>query len=170
LNLLEQNPAISTMKLTAVVFLSLFSLVACTAPAPTSSARQAMGGELPAQWPQSPGLAKNWGPAKGPSLHLNGHQQMEYLKPDGSGSVSIVYEGKNPRFPEIRDFNGMRASDGQMMILGQRVDFYGSGNEEPEISTQPMQLTSPEGETGWFTFSFSSKEHLKGKNIPVFTW
>lgn len=158
------------MKPSAIVFLSIFSLAACTTPTPPPSARQEMGAELPAQWPRCPGLEDSWGPAKGPELQLNGRQGMTYLKPGGRGSVVIVYEGKNPRFPEIRDFKGMRASDGQMMVLGQRVDFYGSGNEDPEISTQPMQLTSPAGDTGWFSFSFSSKEHLKGKNIPVFTW
>lgn len=157
------------MKHPLILLLALLSLTSCTTPPEQPATPQTAGEELPAQWPKCPGLEQSWGPAKGPSAQLNGRQAMTYLKP-GGGAVCVVYEGKNPRFPEIRDYNGMRASDGQMMILGQRVDFYGSGNEDPEISTQPMQLTNPAGQTGWFSFSFSSKEHLKGRNIPVFTW
>lgn len=96
---------------------------------------------------------------------------MSYVKPGKThGHVTITYEGKNPRFPIIRSSDGKLASDGQMTIMGKRVDFYGSGNEDAEISTQPMQLTSPAGDTAWFSFSFSAKEHLGGKNIPAFTW
>ncbi len=104
-------------------------------------------------------------------MEVTGGQAISYVKPGKApGHVSVVYEGKNPRFPEIRDFAGKRAVDGQLTIMGQHVDFYGSGNEDPEISTQPMQLTSPAGDTAWFSFSFSAKEHLQGKNIPAFTW
>jgi hypothetical protein len=161
------------MKHTAIALLTAFSLSSCitTPPASAPAAEQSARGQMPGQWPRSQALEASWGPAQGPSLHLNGCQCMTYVKPGNhSGAVMVVYEGKNPRFPEIRDFNGKRASDGQLTVMGQRVDFYGSGNEDAEISTQPMQLTSPSGETGWFTFSFSSKEHLQGKNLPVFSW
>ena len=155
------------MKFSAILLVPFLALAACTT-SPESTADPE--GVLPAQWPRSPALEASWGPARGPSMVLNGSQAMTYLKPGGGGAVIIAYEGKNPRFPEIRDFNGKRASDGKMTVMGQVVDFYGSGNEDAEISTQPMQLTNPSGETGWFAFSFSSDEHLQGKNIPAFTW
>jgi hypothetical protein len=105
---------------------------------------------------------------RGPSLQLNGKQGVYWMKP-GGGHVTVVYQGTvQPR--EIRNFDGTRASDGQLTVMGRVVDFYGSGNEEPEIATQAIALTLPGGGTGWFTFEFSAKEHLKGKNIPVFTW
>jgi hypothetical protein len=43
-------------------------------------------------------------------------------------------------------------------------------NEAPEISTQPVKLTSPSGWSDWSSFDFSSIEHLKAKKIPAFTW
>lgn len=159
------------MKSLLPALLPLLSLTACTTPPAPPAAQTIPQDELPSQWPQCPGLASTWGPARGPSSQLNGRQAMTYVKPGTRGShVLVIYEGRNPRFPEIRDFAGKHASDGQLTILGRSVDFYGSGNEDPEISTQPMQLTSPDGQTGWFSFDFSSPEHLKGKNIPVFTW
>ena len=159
------------MKFFLTALLSAFSLTACVTTAPPAAVAPVAQAEVPPEWPRCPSLESSWGPARGPSLQLNGRQAISYVKPGTPrGRVDIVYEGKTPRFTEIRTFDGKRASDGQMTIMGQRVDFYGSGNEDAEISTQPMQLTSPGGHTGWFSFSFSSKEHLEGKNIPDFTW
>lgn len=99
---------------------------------------------------------------------VTGQQAITYVKPSG-GTVEIAYEGKNkPR--DIVSADGIYASDGTLTVMGQQVAFYGSGNEDPAISTQAMQLTDPMGRTGWFTFNFSAPEHLKGKNIPTFGW
>jgi hypothetical protein len=99
---------------------------------------------------------------------VTGQQAITYVKPSG-GSVEIAYEGKNkPR--NITSFDGTYASDGTLNIMGQQVAYYGSGNEDPAISTQAIQLTDPTGRTGWFSFNFSAPEHLKGKNIPSFGW
>ena len=159
------------MKHFLLALFSVFSLAGCTTPSVEPAAQQASEDVLPPAWPRCPSLESSWGAARGPSMEVTGGQAMTYVKPGKAhGHVNIVYEGKNPRFPVIRDYAGKLASDGQMTIMGQRVDFYGSGNEDMEISTQPMQLTSPAGDTAWFSFSFSAKEHLEGKNIPAFTW
>lgn len=104
-------------------------------------------------------------------MEVSGNLAMGYSKPGKhNGQVTINYEGKNPKHTIIRSFDGTLASDGQMIIMGKQVGFYGSGNEDAAISTQPMQLINPAGEAEWFSFSFSAEEHLAGKNIPVFTW
>lgn len=148
------------------LLLTISSLMVCCAP-PASTADNAA---LPKVWPRSAQLESSWGPARGPSLQLNGTQAMSYTKKGARyESIHVCYLGqKQPR--EIVDFNGKHASDGKLSIMGQMVDFYGSGNEEAEITTQPMLLTSPSGWSGWFTFDFSDPEHLKGKNIPAFSW
>ena len=142
---------------------------ACSAPVSKEPA-SASGDALPAAWPRCPEWETRYGPAQGPDLWLTGKQAVYYIKPGKDiGSIRILYEGPTqPRL--IRNADGTLASDGKLTILGQTVDFYGSGNEDPEISTQPVQLTTPGGWTGWFSFDFSSPEHLQGKNIPAFTW
>lgn len=160
------------MKALLPIFLATFGLVACvTTPTTVQPAHAQMPEEeVPAEWPRCPSLESSWGKARGPSLALNGRQAITYAKPGERGcAVRIIYRGKTqPR--EIRDFSGKRASDGTLTIMGQTVDFYGSGNEEPEIATQAVPLTGPDGVLSWFTFEFSCKEHLKGKNIPGFGW
>ena len=163
------------MKKALLTVVSLFALglvscvttpVAPTGPSPEVTAQEA----VPVEWPRCPTLESRWGAVHGPSLQLNGRQAITYRDPAVRGRrVQITYEGATqPR--QITSFDGTRASDGKLTIMGQQVDFYGSGNEDAEISTQPVALTGPDGVTSWFSFSFSSKEHLKGKNIPAFTW
>lgn len=159
------------MKSICAALLSLLALSSCTTPeAPSAAQQPSPQEELPAYWLKSPALEKTWGPRKGPELQLNGRQAVYYSNPAQRFShVTIVYEGvQQPR--QIITAEGKLASDGKLPIMGQMVDFYGSGNETAEISTQPVQLTTPGGGTAWYSFSFSSKEHLNGKNIPAFTW
>lgn len=150
--------------------LAALTLSACVTTDPTPPAAVETSAALPPVWPRSPGLEAQWGPPSGPSMQLDGHQGIEYSNPAKRGDyATVVYEGRTkPR--DIRNADGTLASDGKMTIMGQTVDFYGSGNEDAAISTQPMPLTFPDGTTGWFTFTFAAPEHLKGKNIPAFTW
>lgn len=146
------------------------TLSACVTTEPTAPPAAESTSALPPAWPRSPGLEAQWGPPSGPSLQLDGTQGMHYSDPAKRGNYAVVsYMGTaQPR--EIRHFDGKLASDGQMTIMGQTVDFYGSGNEDAAISTQPVQLTFPNGSQGWFTFTFAAPQHLKGKNIPAFIW
>jgi hypothetical protein len=140
---------------------------ACTTPTPPPAPPATA--ELPQAWPRCPEWEAQYGAAKGPDLWLTGKQALTLLKPDRRGqAIRIVYEGQTPRL--IRNADGSLASDGKLVILGQNVDFYSSGNEDAEISTQPVRLTSPAGWSGWFSFDFSSPEHLQGRNIPTFSW
>lgn len=129
-------------------------------------------GAPPSEWPRSPELEKRWGPARpfGPDERIHRKPGIGYRDPKDPGRyVDIVWE--DPSQPkEIRDFDGKRASDGKLTLMGRSVDFYGSGKEEPEISTQPIELTSPSGRKEWYSFQFSSKEHLDGRNLPAFVW
>ena len=166
-------PAMPCPMITRLLLIALVSLFvgSCSTPTPGGTETAEAGAEeLPKVWPRCPEWEKLCGPAKGPDLWLTGKQAMIYIKPGKDhDSIRIIYEGKNkPR--EIRNMDGTYSSDGKIAILGQQVDFYGSGNEEPEISTQPTLLTSPDGWSGWFSFDFSSREHLQGKNIPAFAW
>lgn len=139
-------------------------------PAAAAPGAPAPEAELPAAWPRCPAWEKLYGPARGPDLWLTGRQALIYSKPGKRGhSVRIIYEGqRKPR--TIRNFDGSSADQGTISILGQEVGYYSSGNEEAEISTQALLLTSPTGWSGWFSFDFSSPEHLQGKNIPAFAW
>jgi hypothetical protein len=158
------------MKLLLTTLLATLGLVSCTTPDVQPTPSQVSQEEVPDAWPRSPTLESSWGKPSGPSMILSGRQALTYVKPGERGcAVRIVYEGK-VQPAEIPDFSGKRASDGTLTIMGQTVDFYGSGNEDPEISTQAVPLTSPGGVTAWYTFQFSCKEHLKGKNIPGFGW
>lgn len=159
------------MKPLLPILLSIFGLAACvTTPTVQPSASQMSQEELPVEWPRCPSLESSWGKVRGPLLTLSGRQGITYVKPgEKHCAVRIIYQGRTqPR--EITDFSGKRASDGTLTIMGQTVDFYSSGNEDPEIATQAVPLTGPDGVTSWFTFEFSCKEHLKGKNIPGFGW
>ena len=158
------------IKFTVSVLLLALGLTACTTPPANPTGLQISQEEVPSVWPRCPSLESSWGKAHGPAMILRGRQAITYVKPgERNCQVSIIYEGTTTA-REIRGFDGKRASDGKLTIMGQEVDFYGSGNEVAEISTQPVQLTSPGGDTAWFTFDFSCEEHLKGKNIPAFTW
>jgi hypothetical protein len=158
-----------TQRLFLLLLLALAS--ACTTPSSTNGSASRASDALPAAWPRCPEWETQCGPAKGPDLWLTGKQAVIYLKPGkNAGAIRIIYEGaEQPRMIRNPEDNSL-ASDGQVTILGQTVDFYGSGNEDPEISTQPVKLTSPSGWSGWFSFDFSSQEHLKGRNIPAFSW
>jgi hypothetical protein len=157
------------MKIQTVCLASVLFLSGCTTPPAPESPADQTASALPARWPQCAALDATWGLVRGPSLQLNGNQGVYWLKPGSRKHVTIAYEGTaQPR--EIRTAEGILASDGKLTIMGQTVDFYGSGNEDAEITTQAIALEIPGGCRGWFTFSFSAPEHLKGRNIPAFTW
>jgi hypothetical protein len=140
----------------------------CVISSATSPSSNEVGQEFPQQWPRSTQLEATWGTAKSPSMLVTGQQAISYIKPTG-GSVDIAYEGKSkPR--DITTYDGRYSRDGTLSIMGQQVAYYFSGNEDPAITTQALQLTDPAGRQGWFSFQFSAPEHLKGKNIPAFQW
>lgn len=157
------------MKMLLAVLLGGFALVSCAERLPTDPT-SVKRSELPREWPKAHALATAWGMPSEPRLSVLGVPTVTYSNPklDG-GYVRVSYLGKAKPMT-ITSHDGRLASDGKLFIMGRTVDFYHSGNEGPEISTQPMLLTSPSGWTGWYAFSFASKEHLAGKNLPAFTW
>jgi len=125
---------------------------------------------LPKHWPKSTALESAWGKPSDPIRTVLGMPAVSYTDPsDAERYVQISYAGsEKPR--EIVNFDGRRAVDGQLSVMGQTVDYYSSGNEIVEISTHPLRLTARDGWSGWFVFTYSPKEHLGGRNLPAFSW
>lgn len=161
----------------ALILLTFF--LACSAPscrtldAPASDLGKPWEvdpSELPKHWPKSAELERAWGPPAEPMRIDDGKPTIVYSDPDDADrSTRVTYHGsEQPR--EIVGFDGRRAVDGQLTAMGQTVDFYSSGNEIAEISTQALRLSAPDGWSGWFTFTFSAKEDLGGRDLPAFAW
>jgi len=146
------------------------ALGSCVQNTPTDPYETLGKNELPKSWPKSTKLEAEWGAPQGPFRSVLGVATKRYKDPHSSERyVEVSYLGQDqPR--EIRNFDGTRAVDGQLQVMGQTVDFYGSGNEVAEISTQPIWLTSPNGWSGWFVFTYSPEEYRKGRNLPQFSW
>lgn len=166
---LGRTPALAALAV-LVALSGLLGAVSCVSVPESGVA--GVAATPPTEWPRSPELEKLWGPPVpfGKLERIHGKPGVGYRDPQNrSRYVDIIWE--DPEQPkEIQTAEGKRASDGNLVILGQSVDFYFSGNEASEISTQPIQLTTPSGRKVWYSFVFSAQEHQDGRNIPVFVW
>lgn len=157
------------MKHCFVLLVFTVAMISCAERLPTDPT-VVKPANLPRQWPRSAALETSWGKPAGPRLTVLGVPALTYSDPEnGDRYVQVSYLGQTE--PQtIRSFDGTFATDGKLTVMGKTVDFYGSGNEIAEISTQPVHLAAPSGWSGWFTFTYSSKEHLKGRNLPAISW
>ena len=55
-------------------------------------------------------------------------------------------------------------------IMGEKVQTYGSGNEEVAFATQPIKLTAPDGTASYYTFEFNNANLYTSRAIPAFGW
>lgn len=148
-----------------------FALMGCQPSGPTSPFDPLQRHELPRAWPKSAELEAKWGAPEGPVRLISWNAAMRYKDPKNPERyVKVAYLGQKKPEKEIRNFDGTRAVDGQLEVMGQTVDFYGSGNEIAEISTHPILLKSPSGWSGWFVFVYSPREYRTGRNLPAFAW
>jgi hypothetical protein len=99
-----------------------------------------------------------------PLLDVTGYSRVGYVK-DGSPKdvVEVFYHGRdNPRIDtQTREF---------VTIMGQKLQTYTSGNEEPAFATQPVLLTAPNGKSAYYSFQFNNEHLYKSRNIPQFGW
>ena len=99
-----------------------------------------------------------------PSLDVTGYSRVGYVK-DGSPKdvVDVFYHGQdNPRVKTD--------SADSVIILGQKIQTYGSGNEDVAFATQPIQLTAPNGRSAFYSFQFNNEHLYKTRQIPEFGW
>ncbi|MEO7097965.1 MAG: hypothetical protein ABI162_01290 [Luteolibacter sp.] len=99
-----------------------------------------------------------------PLLDVTGYSRVAYAK-DGfpNDVVEVLYHGQdNPRIQ-----TNARES---VVIMGQKVLTYDSGNEDPAFATQPIQLTAPNGKAAFYSFHFNGAELYKGREIPTMGW
>lgn len=59
---------------------------------------------------------------------------------------------------------------GAVTVMGRKVASYDSGNEEPELSTEPITLTAPDGRTATYCIVFGGSKPDIGKRVPVIGW
>ena len=99
-----------------------------------------------------------------PLLDVTGYSRVGYVK-DGAPKdvVEVFYHGKdNPR---------INTNDQEFVtIMGQKVQTYGSGNEDPAFATQPILLTAPNGKSAYYSFQFNNEHLYKTREIPQFGW
>jgi len=59
---------------------------------------------------------------------------------------------------------------GSITVMGRQVAFYDSGNEEPELSTEPFALTAPDGRAATYCLVFGGSKAGIAKRVPVIGW
>ncbi len=99
-----------------------------------------------------------------PSLDVTGYSRVGYVK-DGSPKdvVEVFYHGRdNPRInTQDQEF---------VTVMGQKLQTYSSGNEDPAFATQPVLLTAPNGKSAYYSFQFNNEHLYKTRQIPEVGW
>ncbi|NJM36768.1 MAG: hypothetical protein HC845_02230 [Akkermansiaceae bacterium] len=100
-----------------------------------------------------------------PELDMTGFSRVTYVRdgaPDDLAEVYFLGSKGTPVETEEKE---------TITVMGKTVKTYGSGNEEPAFSTQPVQLTAPDGKTAYYSFQFHGKNLFKNREkIPQFGW
>lgn len=168
LELLTKQPI---MKNTPLLVLSAalgLCIVSCVAPDPAAARKDlVIEREKEAQSATLPRvITPGWhvqGDGK-PFLDVTGYSRVGYVK-DGSPKdvVEVFYHGQdNPR---------VRTEDQEFVtVMGQKIQTYGSGNEDPAFATQPILLTAPNGKSAYYSFQFNNEHLYKSRQIPEFGW
>ena len=145
-----------------------FGMVSCRTQAPTPTyqevisklEKEAEGAVFPRV--TSPGW-RALGNAK-PSMDVSGVSRVSYVR-DGAPKdvVEIFYHGQN---------NSRITTDDKssVTVMGQKVQTYGSGNEDVAFATQPILLTAPNGKSAYYSFQFNNENLYKTRKIPQFGW
>lgn len=99
-----------------------------------------------------------------PEMDVSGISRVSYVR-DGAPKdvVEVFYHGQN---------NSRITTDDKssVTVMGQRVQTYGSGNEDVAIATQPILLTAPNGKSAYYSFQFNNEHLYKTRDIPQFGW
>ncbi|MGC4015021.1 MAG: hypothetical protein QM755_10985 [Luteolibacter sp.] len=62
------------------------------------------------------------------------------------------------------------AYPGSLQAMGRKVEYYDSGNEEPELTTEPITLTAPDGRTANYCLVFGGSKPGIAKRVPAIGW
>jgi hypothetical protein len=157
-----------TSTLTVLSTVLCFYTVSCEAPNPTPTYQEVVSKlqeeTKDAVFPRvvSPG----WhalGNGK-PEMDVSGISRVSYVK-DGAPKdvVEVFYHGRN---------NSRITTDDKssVTVMGQKVQTYGSGNENVAFATQPILLTAPNGKSAYYSFQFNNEHIYKTRQIPQFGW
>lgn len=144
------------------------SAVSCVAPDSVAAAQEkVMDREKEARSATLPRvITPGWhtlGDGK-PLLDVTGYSRVSYVK-DGSPNdfVEVYYHGQdNPRI--------QTDSSESVTVMGQKLQTYTSGNEDPAFATQPVRLTAPNGRSAYYSFQFNNEHLYKTRQIPEFGW
>ena len=99
-----------------------------------------------------------------PSMDVSGVNRVGYVKIGAPDDVAEV-------FHHGRDHSRITTDDkNSVTIMGQKVQTYGSGNEDVAFATQPILLTSPGGKSAYYSFQFHNENLYKTRKIPQFGW
>lgn len=99
-----------------------------------------------------------------PSLDVTGYSCVSYVRDAAPKDVvEVFYHGQdNPRInTNTQEY---------VSIMGQKIQTYSSGNEDPAFATQPILLTSPNGKSAYYSFQFNNMHLYKTRQIPQFGW
>ncbi len=99
-----------------------------------------------------------------PEMDVSGISRVSYVKNGAPEDVvEIFYHGQN---------NSRITTDDKssVTVMGQKVQTYGSGNENVAFATQPILLTAPNGKSAYYTFQFNNEHLYKTRDIPQFGW
>ena len=99
-----------------------------------------------------------------PEMDVSGISRVSYVKNGAPKDVvEIFYHGqKNHRITTD--------DPSSVTVMGQKVQTYGSGNEDVAFATQPILLTAPNGKSAYYTFQFNNEHLYKTREIPQFSW
>lgn len=99
-----------------------------------------------------------------PSLDVTGYSRVSYVREGAPKDVvEVFYQGQDHQRidTDAQEF---------VTIMGQKVQTYGSGNEDVAFATQPILLTAPNGKSAYYTFQFNHDHLYKTRDIPQFGW
>jgi hypothetical protein len=158
-----KNPTLTVFS----AVLCLYS-VSCEAPNPTPTYQEVISGlekeNKGAIYPRviSPGW-RVMGNGK-PEMDVSGISRVSYVRDGAPDDVAhVYYHGrKNSRITTD--------DPSSVIIMGQKVETYGSGNEIAAFATQPILLTAPNGKSAYYTFEFDNEHLYQTRDIPQFGW
>jgi hypothetical protein len=155
---------------TLTITSALFALVAvsCQTPGPTPTYQEVITKlEKETEGAVFPRVTSPGWHALGngkPEMDVSGISRVSYVR-DGAPKdvVEIFYHGQNGSQITTDDKSSV-------IVMGRKVQTYGSGNEDVAFATQPIQLTAPNGKSAYYSFQFNNDNLYKTRRIPQFGW
>ena len=70
----------------------------------------------------------------------------------------------------LKGYSASPKRDGTVTVLGQRVDYYGNGNETPAWQSVAFALTAPDGRAGNYVLFYGGRKPWPGSFFPPVAW